>query len=61
MAIDEILRGNAHGLLRFDARLVEALEKRISRRRGKFYAECVVRGKPIQMTPEEVVRQLYAM
>ena len=61
MAIDEILRGNAHGLLRFDARLVEALEKRISRRRGKFYAECVVRAKSIQMTPEEVVRQLYAM
>ena len=61
MKIERILHGSAHRPTRFDARTVAALEKAISEERGKFYAKCAVRKKSVKMTPEEVVRQLYAM
>lgn len=61
MPIRDILHGAAHQLERFSAPLVETLEKSLTEQGGRFYAECVVRQKQVRMTPEEVVRQLYAM
>lgn len=64
-AIAEILKkSSSHGLEMFKPDEIEWLEKRITLKKTKagvgYYADCFVRGKNIKMTPEEVVRQLYA-
>lgn len=64
-AIAEILKkSSSHGLEMFKPEEIEWLEKRIELKETKagvgYYADCFVRGKNIKMTPEEVVRQLYA-
>ncbi len=61
MKIEKILRSSAHHIARFGAHLVEKLEKSLSEKGGRFYAGCVVRKKQVRMTPEEIVRQLFAM
>ena len=63
--IEQILgKTNTHSLKLFSVNEVEWLEKRVFQRqtkKGKEYAvKCIVRGKDIRLTPEEVVRQLYA-
>lgn len=64
-AIAEILKkSSSHGLEMFKSEEIEWLENRIELKKTKagpgYYADCFVRGKNIKMTPEEVVRQLYA-
>lgn len=64
-AIAEILKkSSSHGLEMFKSEEIEWLESRIELKKTKagpgYYADCFVRGKNIKMTPEEVVRQLYA-
>ncbi|MGI9338510.1 MAG: N-6 DNA methylase [Gammaproteobacteria bacterium] len=61
MKIRQILQGAAHRLDIFSGELLGALEKALTEKDGRLYAECVVRKKQIRMTPEEVVRQLYVM
>jgi type I restriction enzyme M protein len=63
--IEQILgKTNTHSLKLFSADEVKWLEDRVFQRntkKGQEYAvECLVRGKTIRLTPEEVVRQLYA-
>ncbi len=63
--IDEILLASTgHGESLFTPAESDWLEERIFERKtkkGKEYAvTCVVRGKDIRLTPEEIVRQLYA-
>ena len=57
-------KSNTHSLKLFSADEVKWLEKRVFHRqtkRGKECAvKCIVREKDIKLTPEEVVRQLYA-
>lgn len=63
--LDQIIgKSKSHGLKLFSAGEIAWLEKRVFRRQsksgGEFAVECFVRGKTIRLTPEEVVRQLYA-
>jgi len=64
MKLNDILKNSSYGLDLFAPSDVEALEERIVMRKttkGVFpYATCIVREKEIRLTPEEVVRQLYA-
>ena len=63
--IEQILgKSNTHSLKLFSTEEIDWLEKRVFQRqtkKGKEYAvKCIVREKDIKLTPEEVVRQLYA-
>ena len=59
-----IWKSQTHSLKLFAKEEIEWLENRIFQRqtkKGKEYAvKCIVREKDIKLTPEEVVRQLYA-
>ncbi len=61
----EILKDSAYRLAQFKAEHVDALEQSItlkaSAKLSTPYVNCLVRGKPIKLTPEEAVRQLYVM
>lgn len=43
----------------FNSKTIRALETALSEKNGKYYLKCPVRGKEIQIKPEEVVRQLW--
>jgi type I restriction enzyme M protein len=61
----QLLKDSNYKLTQFKQHQIDALEKRITiNEAGKKpapYVECLVRGKPIKLTPEEAVRQLYLM
>lgn len=61
----ELLKDTAYKLTQFKPAQIQALEESISMKNtGKNtlpYVNCLVRGKPIRLTPEEAVRQLYVM
>ncbi len=63
--LSDLLRDSAYKLTQFKAAQIQALEARITlKETAKIpaaYANCLVRGKPIKLTPEEIVRQLYLM
>ena len=66
MKLADILKGSEYSLELFDAPEISELEDRIIEKvdkKGRVYpaVECVVRGKEIKLTPEEIVRQLYAV
>jgi len=54
-----ILKDSQHNLTIFTSEEITTLEKKIIVKKGKPYVECIIRGKEIQLKPEEVVRQLY--
>ena len=62
--IQTVLKNSNHSLTLFRAVELEALLERVSVKatKGKDtpYVNCIVRGKDVQLRPEEVVRQLYA-
>ncbi|MCL1888420.1 MAG: type I restriction enzyme HsdR N-terminal domain-containing protein, partial [Kiritimatiellaeota bacterium] len=64
MKLHEIFNKSTHSLELFAPADVEALEQRTTLRKtakGVFpHVACLVRGKGIRLTPEEMVRQLYA-
>jgi type I restriction enzyme M protein len=66
MRISEIFKNTNYGDSLFNANEISAIERRITIRvaTGKAketaYITCLVRNKDIRLTPEEVVRQLYA-
>ena len=64
-AISDLLKDSAYKLSQFKPAQIAALESAITfKESGKKtapYMTCLVRGKPIKLTPEEVVRQLYVM
>ncbi len=63
MTLTDILRDSNYKLTQFSPEQITALEASIYMKevRGKLspYIDCLVRKKPIKLTPEEVVRQLY--
>ena len=63
-ALEQILRDSKHDLTIFDGYEKTALSKRIvfKEQRGKeaAFVKCILRDRDIRLTPEEVVRQLYA-
>jgi type I restriction enzyme M protein len=65
MILTELLKDSAHKLTQFTAAQIQALESRIFikqiRDKATPYIVCLVRGKEIKLTPEEIVRQLYLM
>jgi len=62
--LQEILKGSNHRLSLFSDAETEALRKKTTvkkpQEKGAVTVKCVVRDKNIKLTPEEVVRQLYA-
>lgn len=65
MKLYEILKGSEYSLDMFSQEVIAELENRIIERidkKGKTYpvVSCLVRNKEIKLTPEEIVRQLYA-
>ena len=61
----ELLKDSNYKLSQFKQAQIDALEKRItineSGKKPAPYVVCSVRGKPIKLTAEEAVRQLYLM
>ncbi|MGZ4956549.1 MAG: N-6 DNA methylase [Methylobacter sp.] len=61
----ELLRDSAYKLTQFKLAQIQSLEAGITMKEiGKTsspYVTCLVRGKPIKLTPEEAIRQLYVM
>lgn len=61
----ELLKDSAYKLAQFKPEQIQALETGITlKESGKKeapYVNCLVRGKPVRLTPEEAVRQLYVM
>lgn len=65
MKLVDILKGSEYSLELFGTPEISELENRIVEKvdkKGKPYpaVECIIRGKEIKLTPEEIVRQLYA-
>jgi len=65
MTLAELLKDSAYKLAQFKPEQIKALELGITiKEDGKKpvpYIKCLVRGKPIKLTPEEAIRQLYVM
>lgn len=65
ITIATLLKDSSYKLSQFKSEQIAALEAAITiKETGKKevpYVTCLVRGKPIKLTPEEVVRQLYVM
>ena len=63
--LSDLLRDSAYKLTQFKSAQIQALEASITMKdTGKNptpYVTCLVRGKPIKLTPEEAVRQLFVM
>lgn len=55
-----IFKDSQHNISIFQDEEIAVLEKKIIVKNKKPYVECIIRGKEIQLKPEEVVRQLYA-
>ena len=64
-SLTELLKDSAYKLSQFKPEQIAALEASItfsdSGKKLTPYVTCLVRGKPIKLTPEEVIRQLYLM
>lgn len=65
MKLSDILKGSKFSLAQFTQDKIERLEKKIEVKAVNHkpvpYVNCLVRKKPIKLTPEEIVRQLYLM
>lgn len=65
ITLNQLLRDSAYKLTQFKAAQIQALEARITLKETAktpvAYVNCLVRGKSIKLTPEEIVRQLYLM
>jgi type I restriction enzyme M protein len=65
ITLSDLLRDTAYKLTQFKPAQIQALEAGITMKdTGKNptpYVTCLVRGKPIKLTPEEAMRQLYVM
>jgi len=59
MKIEDIIKlNNKYDLSIFSKESIDKIEKNIYEKNNKLYFNCLVREKPIQVKPEEIVRQL---
>jgi hypothetical protein len=65
ISLAELLKDSAYKLTQFKPAQIQALETSITMKETEKnpvpYVSCLVRSKPIKLTPEEAVRQLYVM
>jgi type I restriction enzyme M protein len=65
ITLAELLKDSAYKLNQFKPEQISQLESRITikdpDKKATPYVSCLARGKPIRLTPEEAVRQLYLM
>lgn len=65
ITLAELLKDSAYKLTQFKPEQIKAFEAGITLKESGNkevpYVNCLVRGKPIRLTPEEAVRQLYVM
>ena len=61
ITLASILKDSSYNLSLFAEKDIKALEAKIKIQKGKPYVNCIVREKEVQLNPEEVVRQLYAV
>ena len=65
ITLAEFLKDSAYKLSQFKPAQITALEASITikevGKKASHYVTCLVRAKPIKLTPEEAVRQLYVM
>src|SRR3990167_2718881 len=59
--VDKILKDSDYRLSLFSNSEIQKLEKNIIEKNNKPYVDCIIREKEVQLKPEEVVRQLYAV
>ncbi len=63
--LTEILRDSNYGLSLFSDDELQELESRIIEKefkgQKKYFANCIIRDKEVQLKPEEIVRQLYTV
>ena len=57
--LEEIIKDSEYKLIQFQSSAIDDIEKNITRKNDKIYIRCLVRGKDVKLTPEEIVRQLY--
>lgn len=65
VTLAQLLEDSDYKLTQFKPEQIKALEARItlkdSGKKAVPYVTCLVRGKPVKLTPEEAVRQLFVM
>jgi type I restriction enzyme M protein len=65
MTLAELLKDSAYKLTQFKPEQIAALEAsitlKVTEKASTPYVDCLVRNKPIKLTPEEAVRQLYVL
>ncbi|MFM7468412.1 MAG: N-6 DNA methylase [Vampirovibrionales bacterium] len=62
MYLTDILKDSNYKLTQFTPEQIAEIESRCYDKDGKgIYTECLVRKKPIKITPEEVIRQLFIL
>jgi len=65
ITLAELLKDSAYKLTQFKPEQISTFEARITLKesgaKATPYVDCLVRGKPIRLTPEEAIRQLYVM
>ncbi len=61
ITLASILKDSSYNLSLFAETDIKALESIIKIDKNKPYVDCIIREKDVQLKPEEVVRQLYAI
>ena len=56
-----ILKDSNYKLSLFSEKDIKVIESKIKIQKNKPYIDCIIRGKEVQLKPEEVVRQLYTV
>ncbi|HHT9115845.1 MAG TPA: N-6 DNA methylase [Candidatus Wunengus californicus] len=59
--VDTILKDSDYHLSLFSNSEIQKLEKNIIEKNSKPYINCIIREKDVQLKPEEIVRQFYAL
>jgi len=59
ITLSQILKDTNYHLSIFNESDIKSIEEVIIEKNGKPYIKCIIRGKKVQLKPEEIVRQLY--
>lgn len=61
ITLASILKDSSYNLSLFSEKDIKAIESKIKIQKNKPYVDCIIREKEVQLKPEEIVRQLYAI